>query len=284
MTASDDDARTPWWGSVTLDLDQTGRWNVGPCTLWLHRSDHEWRLVEHHAGDPMASDSRVTLPVADDEWAAVSDPEAPEAPDRSITRFGFRETTATADAHPLLGDRPFVVRPESTILVAPGERLTLYVSTPLWIRLTLSGATSSLHHDLPVLRPSDTWFGPSTREGTLCYAARTTGRIRLENLLQRMHRAVTPIAVHNQAADTLHIERIQIPVQHLALYASVYHFLWTQGIVLDRREDSEGADVRILDGPPDDATDPTRLAPPREEVKTSLAMSTFRAIGSLFST
>lgn len=283
MTRSDD-ARSPWWGPVTLDLDQTGRWNVGPCTLWLHRSDREWRLAEHHAEDPMAADSRITLPAIDDEWAAVSDPEAPDAASYTVTRFGFQQTTDAVDIQPMLGDRPFVVRPENTILVAPGERLTLYVSTPLWIQLTLYGAASPLQHDLPVLRPSDTWFGANTREGTLCYAARTAGRLRLENLLQRMHRAVTPIAVHNQATDTLHIERVQIPVQHLALYASVHHFLWTQSIALDRREDSEGADVRVLAGPPDDAGDPTRLAPPREEVKTSLAMSTFRAIGSLFST
>jgi len=283
MTASDD-APTPWWGSASLDLDQAARWNVGPCTLWLHRTDCEWRLTARHDDDPLASDSRVTLPIDEAEWAAVSDPEAPEAANSSITRFGFRETTATVDVNPLLGDRPFVVRPEGTILVAPSERLTLYVSTPLWIQLTLYGAASSLSYDLPVLRPSDTWFGPSTREGTLCYAARTTGRLRLENLLQRMHRAITPIAVHNQAADTLHIERVQIPVQHLALYASARHVLWTQGIALDRREDSEGADVRVLDGPPNDAAAPTRLAAPREEAKTSLAMSTFRAIGSLFGT
>jgi len=40
MTASDD-AFTPWWGSASLDLDQAARWNVGPCTLWLHRTDRE---------------------------------------------------------------------------------------------------------------------------------------------------------------------------------------------------------------------------------------------------
>lgn len=283
MTASDD-VHTPWWGSASLALDQAARWNVGPCTLWLHRTDREWRLAARHADEPMAADSRITLPVDPAEWAAVSDPEAPDAADFSITRFGFQETAAAVDVHPLLGDRPFVVRPESTILVAPSERLTLYVSTPLWIQLTLYGAASTLSYDLPVLRPSDTWFGPSTREGILCYAARTTGRLRLENLLQRMHRAITPIAVHNQATDTLHIERVQIPVQHLALYASERHVLWTQGIALDRRDDSEGADVRVLDGPPDDAAAPTHLAAPREEVKTGLAMSTFRAIGSLFGT
>jgi len=136
-------------------------------------------------------DGRLTLPIDAAEWAAVSDPEAPEAADASITRFGFRETAATVDVHPVLGDRTFVVRPE---------------------------------HDS------------------------------------------------------------RSPSERLALYASTRHVLWTQGIAMDRRDDSEGADVRVIDGPPDDAAAPTRLAAPRDEVKTSLAMSTFRAIGSLFGT
>ena len=143
MTASDG-VHTPWWGSASLALDQAARWNVGPCTLWLHRTGREWRLAARHADDPMAADSRITLPVDPAEWAAVSDPAVPDAADFSITRFGFRETAAPVDVHLLLGDWPFVVH------------------------------------------PSDTWFGPSAREGTLCYAARTTGRLRLENLLQRM--------------------------------------------------------------------------------------------------
>lgn len=54
MTASDG-VHTPWWGSASLALDQAARWNVGPCTLWLHRTDREWRLAARHADEANAS-------------------------------------------------------------------------------------------------------------------------------------------------------------------------------------------------------------------------------------
>lgn len=269
----------PWWGTVKLDVGQAGHWAVGPCALWIHRSDKEWRLVEDRSSDPMENHSAYTVPIPPEDWEAITNPDDPTG---TLTRFGFQKTKDTLTLHPVLGDRPFVVRPEEPIVVGPKERLTMYVSTPVWIRVTF-GAGTPLEHDVPAYRPSDTWFGPNTRDGEVCYATRTTGRMQLDNLPLRMHRAVTPILIFNRASEVLPIERIQIPVQYLALFESPEdHFLWTQSIKMHRKEGAEGADVRIEEGAPKDARTSERITPPREEVKEGLAVSTFRAIGSLF--
>ena len=271
----------PWWGEFTLATDQAGHWTIGPCKLWIHRSENEWRLVEDRSSDPMEARSDYVVPIAPEEWEEITNPDAPTG---SLTRFGFQRTNESLTLHPVLGDRPFVVRPEEPIVVGPKERLTMYVSTPIWVRVTF-GAGTPLEHDIPVYRPSDTWFGPNTRDGEVCYATRTTGRMRLENLPLRMHRAVTPVLILNQASDTLPIERIQIPVQYLGLFESPGdHFLWTQSIRMHRKEGAEGAEVRIEEGAPKDARRSERITPPREEVKEGLAVSTFRAISSLFGT
>ena len=56
----------------------------------------------------------------------------------------------------------------------------IYVSTPLWVRVDVHDPPQFLQ-EIPVIRPSDTWFGPSTREGELGYAGRTHGRLNFEN-------------------------------------------------------------------------------------------------------
>ncbi|WP_205409627.1 hypothetical protein [Salinibacter ruber] len=49
-------APTPWWGTVSLDVRTGGRWAVGPSTLWLYRTDREWRIVHRPSPDAGAAD------------------------------------------------------------------------------------------------------------------------------------------------------------------------------------------------------------------------------------
>ena len=267
----------PWWTTYTLDHDHGGQWQIGPSTLWIFHAEHEWRMAHQQAADSLMSESTVRAPIPVSEWPAVVDPDIPSD---QIFRFSAQDDEATVTLKPMLADRPVVARPENAIYVPSGAEVTLYISTPLWIHLTL-GAMAT--HEVPSFRPSDTWFGPSTREGELCYAARTTGRFRLADLPMRPHRAVTPLVVQNAASDQLLLERVQIPMQHLALYETDDHVLWSQAVTLHREEDVEGAQVRVKSGAPPDAADATRVTEPREPLKQNLVMSTFKAIGALFS-
>lgn len=270
---------TPWWNTYALDTHHGGHWQIGPSTLWLFRGPNEWRLMHRQSDDPMENGTAVRVPIPEHEWRSIVDP---DIPDEEIARFSFRRTDSHLALHPTLADRPVVARPENAIHIPSGEEVTLYVSTSIWIRIEL-GREGKAVHEIPSYRPSDTWFGPSTREGELCYATRTTGRIRLDDLPIRPHRAVTPLLIRNQASDMLLLERVQIPAQHLALYHASDHVLWTQGITLHRTEGSEGAAVRINPGAPRNVSEAKRLSEPRQTPKKNLVMSTFQALGSLFS-
>jgi hypothetical protein len=268
---------------VTLDAYTGGRWHVGPSTIWVYRSSHDWRVISRLSvdpvtADPMAQRSDVTVPLDENEMTAVLEA---EDDDRRTSRYSVRHTDETVALRPALADRPVVARPEHPLSILPGESVTLYLSTPLWVRVGLDDSDRQLQ-EVPSHRMSDTWFGPSTREGELCYATRTAGRLQLDKLPHRLHRALTPLQIRNRATDALALERVQLPAPHLALYHTPDDVLWTEAVTMTRRDGETGASVRIAEGPPPDIDDATRIQEPRETSKQGLITSTFSTFGALF--
>ena len=256
---------TPWWGTYALEENTGGEWDIGPSTLWVYRARQDWRVVHRPStdpvtADPMAQRSDVHVPLEKAEMRSVL-----EAEDKELTtnRYSVRHTNEQIALQPLLADRPVVSRPEHPISVLPGEAVTLYLSTPLWVRVALVESERRLQ-EVPSHRMSDTWFGASTREGELCYATRTAGRLQLDKLPRRLHRALTPLQVRNRAKDALTLERIQLPAQHLALYVTSADVIWTPTVTMTRREGDEGAFVQIKEGPPREADGADLLQKPRD--------------------
>ena len=275
---------TPWWGTFSLDEETAGRWAIGPSTLWLYRSAHEWRIhlrpsTDPRDTDPMLNRSSVTVPLPEEDLQALLDTKDEQL---QVSRYSVRQTEPQISLQPALADRPVVSRPEHPLYVPPGESVTLYLSTVLWIRIELA-ESDRLLQEVPSFRMSDTWFGPSTVDGEFCYATRTAGRVRLENVPRRYHRAVTPLRIRNTAKDALALERVQLPVEHLALYTTPDDRLWTQGVTMTRSEDREGAGVQVRSGPPSDAEKAKLIQEPRKTDKRGLFTSTFSAVGALFS-
>lgn len=274
---------TRWWGTFSLDVETGGEWDIGPSTVWIFRSEQDWRVIHQPStdpvtADPMAQRSNVHLPVAEEKMRdllATTD-------ERLVTnRFSVRNTNEAITLEPVLADRPVISRPEHPLYVLPNESVTLYLSTPLWARVKLADSDRTLQ-ELPSHRMSDTWFGPSTREGELCYATRTAGRLKLDRLPLRLHRALTPLRVRNTSSEPLALERVQLPAPHLALYVTPSDVLWTQGVTMTHQPETEGAAVRIQSGPPSDATDAELIQDPREHDRKGLFTSTFSAFGALF--
>ena len=112
--------------------------------------------------------------------------------------------------------------------------MDFFVSNPLWIRLGNDRLGNLL--DEPILRPSETWFGPSRILGELCYSAATVPRLHLENISVPAQRAVTPARVVNRAAEVLVLERIKVPLPHLELFEDPEGTLWTSSVELHRAE------------------------------------------------
>lgn len=233
--ATDADSQRQWWGTFSLPAGSGGFWQVGPLSLWVGRTDHQWQIACARDASPFRDDTRVEVP-ADAERRPIPD-------DAEQHRVAFGQTDERLELRPVLADRPVVARPETKFCIPPRERVSVFVSSAIWVRLE-TGPRSERLLELPSWRASDTWFG-TNRSGFLCYATRTTMRLEFSEMPLRRQRAVTPIVIDNQGKDPLHIERISLPVPNLSVFASPSGNLWTEELHLTRRDDAELAHVRI---------------------------------------
>lgn len=258
------DSPSVWWGSFALKEGEVGCWHVGPTHFWLVHHESEWRLYYQPQPDPLEMRASVHVPLSEEEQKAFEEGAALET---TSLRFAQQVLKDDVTVLPALADRPMIVRPETPLSILPEQTVTLYVSTPLWVQFRVEGR---LMTELPSLRPPDTWFGPSTREGELCYATRTNARLVLDHVPQRMNRAVTPLLVRNRGIDPLQLERVQLPVQHLTLYRSIYNFLWTSPVEVVRESDQQSVSIHIQPTPPPEASQPEVFILPRVAIRTTI--------------
>jgi len=242
-----------WWGTYPLSLGTSGRWRIGPLTVWAQRLVGEWRLARQTGTDPLDGRLEIEVPAAVADFLALDD----------VHRFGVAGAADILTLEAALADRPVVARPEKPFHVPPGESITTYVGSPLWLRIGVGTPPLTLW-EWPTFRPSDTWLGPTTLEGELCYASRTVWRVQLDDIPRLPHRAVTAVRIENRARSTLSIERLKLPAPNLALYTSDDGTLWTQDVVYERTKGNDFAALRLRDRPPQALRDAKLLTPPRQ--------------------
>ncbi len=261
-------AATPW-GDFAIAANAWRRWQVGPLTLWIQRLANEWRLAWQEETDE-------THP-----GALEVDEAAPEGPPETafLERIASHRLGERLIVAPRLADRSVVVRPETSFRLAPQGVVDLYVGTPLWVFLETSEPAHRLL-DVPTQRPSDSWFGPSTTEGELCYAGRTSARLQRDNLSRSPHRAVTRVRLRNRADDDLLLERLNLPVPNLGLFSDDGGQIWTQTVSVERGADGKLAEVRIEEQPPAEAEAAAQIAQPRVVIDRNVFS---RALGALLS-
>ncbi len=217
-----------WWGIFSIPQNHAGRWQIGPMSLHIRHVRQEWHIASESGGDPL--DNRLDVSMFE-RWPATNK-------DLVFSRFTFRQTTEDLKLSPVLPDRAMVIRPEAPLYVLSKEEVTLYVSLPLWVRIE-AGKPEKFLQEIPVYRPSDTWFGRSTREGELCYASRTSGRLNIDDVPFRPHRVVCPVLIRNDAEDPLLVERLNVSAPNLSLYVTMDGYFWTQRMILQREADGE---------------------------------------------
>jgi hypothetical protein len=261
-----------WWDPVTLNNGQTMEWHIGPLILFVRRLSTEWQIASQRTSE-FNEDQSI--------WR-VSEVDFIPEDFGDTSRFVLRDTSGLLTFTPQLADRPIISRPISPFSVIAGEEVTLYVSSPLWLELFVGepGKSGKKLDEIAIQRPSDTWFGPSTREGELCYASNTHCRLSLEELPQRSHRAITPIVLRNRANSTLTLERLNLPAPNLSLYATSTGQLWTPKITLTREEDDELAAINIDHQAPDIAKDAVFINKPRKAVNERMLIRAFNAVFS----
>lgn len=262
-------ASLAWWGDYQIPLRRGRTWQIGPMTLAVERLYGEWRVRIETGEDPWSS----TVELGEDR-SAIED-----VGDAKSERIGVSGEHCTIRIEPQLAPRSVVSRPDVKFRVPSGESTKLFVSTPVWVRVLAKGPPDHELCDVPVFRPSDTWFGPDFRDGELCYASRTLCRTQLAEVPVRPHRCVTAVTIRNRGDDELPFERICLPVGSLAIYTGTNGRLWTPDVTLERKRDDE-TQFSVAKHAPSDAPDAVLLAKDRQSRHKHVV---FQALGSLFS-
>lgn len=257
-----------WWGGFSPQEGQIHALKIGPSAFWVTRYTQEWRVAHVQYEDNPSS-----VVALESDVAASSIPG-----DVSVSQFGFHKSPQSLTFSPLMADRAMVVKPEHPFFIQSGEEVTIYVTIPLWLRLSIP-ETKAVLKDYALYRPTDTWFGSSTIEGELCYASRIKGRLRLEDVTILPHQALTPLRIHNKAKEPLLLEKVKLPVMYLAIYQSD-NLLWTQSLSLIREESGDLAALRLGKAAPREIAKAERLAEPRQKAEKNLVV---RAFSKLFS-
>jgi hypothetical protein len=242
-----------WWGDFSVPVGTATRWRVGPLSLFVERTEHDWRIGTSKVDQPDLDTIEGPSETSTEDLEALTD----------LERIGVGGYDEGIRIEPCQADRPVVARPDRPFLVAAGSAVTIYVGTPLWLRVTSGDDSHATLRELPIVRPSDTWHGPTTDGGELCYASRTFCRTRLEDVRRLPHRAVTEVRIDNRAERVLAFERISIPANRLALFWGEDGRIWTESVDFERKDDTEFADLSIADGPPASMPDANLLAAPR---------------------
>jgi hypothetical protein len=194
-----------------------------------------------------------------------------------MIRYGVRDSSRRLEVAPLTADRAVIVKAETEFIVPPGGAVTAFVSSPVWVCLQLPDPKRVMHEE-PAQRPSDTWFGPSTIEGELCYAVRTSVRFDLDNLPVRPYRAISVVRVINHADTQLPLARLRLPMPFLSLFGDAKGRLWTEAVTLDRRSDDDLAEVKLGKSAPREAGPCTKVSGPREEMAPKHLIRSFTGL------
>jgi len=248
-------AKQNCWGRFELERSGRGLWRIGPLTFWIERTDDEWRVATRSGDDPWVDAFSVECPIA---GAAEGPPD-----DVAWHRFGFRNVPTAVVVAPRVADRAVVSRPEMPVTLPPGQSGRYYVGSPAWVDVRPEGADQPIL-DAPTWRPSDTWFG-TTQEGSLSYSTRTRLRRDLSKLPRLRQRIITPVQIENEAADSLVLERLSLPITHLSVFEAEDGYLWTEPVRLRRESSEETGAVEIGGGPPTEARGAPRLSGPRDK-------------------
>ncbi len=234
------------WGTHSLGVDQTYKWEIGPCSLWLARKKGEIRVTYKSSDDPFALTSGF-------------EPDAVEPEDGKTTRFVDEAPTAPLSVVPALADRAIVVRLADLLVLMPGQSVQLFVGSQVWVQVRNG---KQLLYEAPTFELSQTWFGADTRSGELCYASRTQAYLSTDDLLVRPARALTALTIRNQASSALEVVRVKVPLGHLDLYQDQSGRLWTQNIRARWTDDNDELTTEVGDEPRGEGK-MTRIAEPR---------------------
>lgn len=259
-------SQNKWWGDFEFDVGQTRYWQLGQCLLCIERTSQMWRIAYRYW-----EKNTDQIKIAVDKIPGVTQDSF------TFSRFSFQNTESKITLTPMLGNRSQVARPEFPFYISAFENVTLYVSSPAWIKIETGTPTIRLL-EFSTLRLSDTWFGENTQEGELCYASRTRCRMELVRSELYSYRITSSIVIHNRSSENLLVQRIKMPLPSLSIYASQDNFLWTEDIIIENGSATGGMLTELGKTAPKLAEPAELLSGPRFIVKSRSIRDLFAQI------
>lgn len=250
-----------FWSTPWTVKEKPLRVEVGDLSLVISRQSHEWQLAYHWFKKENQG-----------EFSCQYIDEFPEKPismgsrHKGVTRIAMESMTNEITFNPQLADRPVVVRPYSPLLIPANNKITLYISAPLWICINFS---KKVKQELPVQQLSDTWMGLMTGKGELCYGSYTHARLDQDMLLRLPYRALTPVTMRNKSHADFTLERLSIPAPYLSLYAGAGQ-LTTEplSIVMDSEKHQGVVEIGKVSGK-------KAITPPRQKADRGILVNTW---------
>jgi len=244
---------------VRFDPGGSRHWRLGGLDLFVRRMADGW-LVQTVIGHSEEELDRPDILATAVEW------EPGNSATDVIRYYSGKDSSDVLRLTPLLPDRPVVARPREPFAIAPGQSANLFLGVPLWLELVTGDAAHLVAH--PSARLADTWFGPSTLSGELCYASITHCRTSLEEMIESSWRAVTPLVLENHGKDVWSLDRVALPVPLLPLFRAADGRYWTSELSAVRERSGEVDAVRAGQSAPAGVRGPA-VAEPRQADRSS---------------
>jgi len=239
---------TPWWRTELVDDNESRFWKIGEQIICLDRYRNEWHSAHWN-------------------WTTVNGPALP-TDKLNFKTVVIRNQNNEVSLKPILANRSVISELHRAIDIPGGEKIQLYVSSPLWCQVTV-GKTHVLVDDIPSQLLSDTWFGTNTLEGELCYADHTHCSQHLDELAYSPERIISPLLIKNKSQVTLTLKHIVVPLPYLSVYMDTHNRLWTEQLVIHRNGD-DTPEVHVSKGAPKAiAGNITLLSRPRIRTRAS---------------
>lgn len=254
-------------GTWEVSEGETGLFRFGPMQIWVRRQNHDWLTFTKREPEQQKAFEFTTegeRPPSDSIW----------------NRYAFRQEENQISLKPAFPDRPLVVRPRSPLQLPPKNKVTFYISIPLWIRLQFGNENPVVVENLPTVVLSNTWFGLPT-EGELCYALKTGAVRELSQARLGDHRAICSLTVKNESTEVYPVTKICLPTRYLSLHQGKSR-LWTNTMEIVHQGPTRTGLLRPQSEPPNYEDCPVCLLPAAKKPKEDLVHRTFSGFRSLF--
>lgn len=248
--------KNPDWQTLVFNENDPQLFRCGPLHLWL-KTDH---------------DILFTFSRHIDELSEQPDP--PE--DKDWQRWVCDVNKQPVSLSAALPDLPLVVYPEVPLHLPPGISSKIFVPIPLWISVNSGKSELFSTCSFPLTK---TWFG-NFAIGELCYALPSGDHPESLPNVFRPWFIYCPIEIRNGDEENLSLEKIRLDTNQLSIYEKEDQY-WTNLVRVHYQGSLNLSEIKVVNGPPQEASAATRLREARQKHKRSFTAKTFSSLADL---